>query len=77
MRLVDNEEGLLCSQDSEGVPLLYVLSRHYRGKPAIYCEMSVGKLVVALWMNLFSVSLAKNILNTTLKIFTVFNFKSN
>jgi hypothetical protein len=66
MRLVDNEEGLLCSQDSEGVSLLYILSRYYRGKPAIWCEMSAGKMVVALLMKLFSTSLAKkNILNTT------------
>ena len=47
MRLVDNEECLLSSQDSEGFSLLYILSRHYRGNAFIACEMSGGKLVVA------------------------------
>jgi hypothetical protein len=40
--------------------------------------MSGGKLVVALLKNLFSASLAKNILNITkLKMFMVFNCKNN
>jgi hypothetical protein len=40
--------------------------------------MSGGKVVVALLINLFSGSLAKNILNITkLKIFTDFNCKNN
>jgi hypothetical protein len=54
MRPADNEEGLLSSQDSEGVSLMYILSRHYRGNAVISCEMSGGKLVVALLMKLFS-----------------------
>ena len=78
MRLVDNKKDLLSIQDSEGVSLLYIISRHYRGNAVISCEMSGGKLVLALLINLFSASLAKNILNITkLKTFTIFNCKDN
>jgi len=51
MRPVENEEILLSNQDSEGVSLLYILSRHYRGNIVISCEMSGGKLGVALSVN--------------------------